>query len=529
MLDIVLFYAARGWSIIPLQPRGKRPALASWQEYQSRQATPEEITAWWDRWPDANVGVVTGQVSNLVVLDLDGLDAVNFAKRHGVPLTATVATGKGWHVYFAHPGQPVQNAAGLGGVKGLDVRGDGGYVVAPPSIHPSGRVYRWAKGRSPDDLPLAPCPAWLLEMLANRNRAQAVGPAQEPGWVEALLRGVPEGQRDDACTRLAGHYLGKGLPESEVLALLLAWNQRNQPPLPENQIEKCVRSVASREVRKPARPKTQVRPFRLDGPVYAPEGWRTLVICRNWQEARKLAAAGNAVVVARRDGTLPPEAVSLVAAAEDVKMAGFTTEETRRLAWELYPLRLIRAGAATEGTAALKPEAKPEPAEEVAATESKPAQEPEPAAPPPAEPEPDPAANRFTLECWLNANRPRPAGRRPAGRGPGEAAWWDAEAGFPEKLRAAEAALAQALEAGRQAMQEALAGTEAADRELGFEKVEEMFGGFERVWQLSDAQAARLEAVFQEKGPVVVRTAKNWYSAGEWAERLAGIDHHQPG
>lgn len=381
MLNVALSYASRGWSVIPLRPRDKRPTLSSWSDYQSRQAKEGEIRKWWDRWPDANIGLVTGTVSGLIVLDLDGPESVDFVKQQGVPHTVVASTGKGWHVYFQHPGQPVQNAASLSGIKGLDVRGDGGYAVAPPSVHSSGRQYKWAKGRSPDDLPLAPCPGWLVELLADRDQAASPEPGREPGWVEKLLQGVPEGQRDDAATRLAGHFLGKGLPESEVLALLLAWNQRNQPPLPEKDVEKCVRSVASREARKPARSRLQVYPsgFRLDGPVYAPSAWYTLVICRDWRDARQLAVAGNAVVVLRRDGTLPPEAGKLVAMAKDVKTVGFTQEESRRLAWELYPLRLIRAGAATDGTAALKPEAEPaqvimEPAQEP---------EPEPAAPPP--------------------------------------------------------------------------------------------------------------------------------------------------
>jgi len=257
LLEAALAYAARGWSVIPLRPRDKRPALSSWQEYQQSRATEEAIRSWWERWPDANLGIVTGAVSGLVVLDLDGPEAVAFAKERSVPKTPTVATGKGYHLYFAHPGHPVPNAARLAEFAdgGLDVRGDGGYVVAPPSVHPSGRRYAWVKGRSPEDLPLSPLPAWLLELLEARGQAAPTGTADgtgtEPGWVEQLLQGVPEGQRDDAATRLAGHFLAKGLPESEVLALLLAWNQKNTPPLPDKDIKKCVRSVARREAQKP--------------------------------------------------------------------------------------------------------------------------------------------------------------------------------------------------------------------------------------------------------------------------------------
>lgn len=539
MLDIVLSYAARGWSVIPLhsardghcscrRPKcdkpGKHPVLPTWAEYQIRLATEEEVREWFTRWPEANLAIVTGRVSGLVVLDLDGPAAVQAAReRGGLPPTPCVVTKRGYHYYLSHPGQKVKNAATLGGVKGLDVRGDGGYAVAPPSVHPSGRQYTWAKGRSPDDLPLAPCPGWLVELLADRDQAANPEPGREPGWVEQLLAGVPEGQRDDACTRLAGHYLGKGLPESEVIMLLLAWNRRNQPPLPEKDIEKCVRSVAGREARKPNRTRAQVSPggFRLEGPVYAPEGWRTLVICRNWAEARKLAFQGNAVVVARRDGTLPPEAGRLIATAQDVKTAGFTQEEARRLAWELYPLRLV-SRAATEGTAALKPE----PAEvELEAPEPEPAQEPEPepelAVPLPSAPEPGLAENRFLVECWLNQHRPNLLQRIRAAEEEAERMYWYAQVGFPEKLREAEAALAQAVAAGQQAMREALAAgreeAKEAERELTFEEVERVFGGFVRVWNLTDAQVAYLEKIFHWKGPVVVRSENGlWWSADDW-------------
>ncbi|MCL6478502.1 MAG: bifunctional DNA primase/polymerase [Peptococcaceae bacterium] len=343
MLDAALSYIAARWSVIPLQSRGKRPLLPSWTEYQSRRATDEEIREWWSRWPGANLGVATGAVSGLVVLDFDGPAAVDFAKRNGVPPTPCVSTGKGWHLYFQHPGQPASNATALGGIKGLDVRGDGGYVVAPPSIHPSGRQYRWIKGRSPGDLPLAPCPTWLLELLARREKA--IPAPDGVGWVERLLQGVPEGQRDDACTRLAGHYLGKGLPEPEVLALLRAWNQQNRPPLPDRDLEKCVRSVAARESRKPNKPKGLQSGFRLDGPIYAPPTWSTLVICQDWHDARRQVAAGNAVVVIRPDGRLPPGAEKLVVEAENIETAGFTPEEAQLILWQLFPLYAIASSA----------------------------------------------------------------------------------------------------------------------------------------------------------------------------------------
>ncbi|MER3407680.1 MAG: DNA primase, partial [Nitrososphaera sp.] len=104
----------------------------------------------------------TGAVSGLVVLDVDGNDDVG----RPFPDTPTARTRSGHHWYFAHPGGQVPNAVRL--LPGLDVRGDGGYVVAPPSEHPSGQRYTWVEGRSPWNLPPAPLPDWLRELLSDR-------------------------------------------------------------------------------------------------------------------------------------------------------------------------------------------------------------------------------------------------------------------------------------------------------------------------------------------------------------------------
>ena len=147
-----MVYAARGWSVIPMQQRGKRP-LVAWLEFQRRLAGPDEIDAWYRRWPDANVGIVTGRVSGLVVVDIDvghgGAESLVRLENEREPLLPTVEAltgGGGRHFYFSHPGGLVPNRAGI--APGIDVRGDGGCVVAPPSVHSSGRRYAWAAGSS---------------------------------------------------------------------------------------------------------------------------------------------------------------------------------------------------------------------------------------------------------------------------------------------------------------------------------------------------------------------------------------------
>ena len=107
---------------------------------------PRQIEAWWRKWPDANIGIATGAMSGIVVIDVDGANGLAFLKtlvdqHEPLPRTAIVKTARGWHFYFALPAQCTLIPCSTG--NGLDVRGDGGYVVAPPSRHASGHVYQW--------------------------------------------------------------------------------------------------------------------------------------------------------------------------------------------------------------------------------------------------------------------------------------------------------------------------------------------------------------------------------------------------
>lgn len=166
-LEIALDYLKGGFSIIPLQPQGKKPIIAAWQPFMIKRATPELVTFWFSKWPTANIGVLTGAISGVIVLDIDGPDGEHFAdKMGGIPHTPTSTTGRGRHIWFAHPGFTVRNFVAK--LPELDMRGDGGYVVAYPSIHPSGRRYFWEIGL---DTPFAQVPGWLLETITPKTPA----------------------------------------------------------------------------------------------------------------------------------------------------------------------------------------------------------------------------------------------------------------------------------------------------------------------------------------------------------------------
>jgi hypothetical protein len=239
-------YAAYGWPVFPLHASSAglctctRPACSSPGKHpRTRQglknaSTDNEIVArWWAQWPEANVGVRTGAVSGLLVLDVD-VDSegeqslARIEQAYGsLPLTVTALTGGGGrHLFFRHPGGEVRNSAGKLGA-GLDTRADGGYIVAPPSVHASGGAYRWHEGRSMGEVPLADPPSWLLALLSQHHRKEQVPPA-------ALALGViREGSRNATLASLAGGMRRRGMSEQQLLAELRLINtDRVEPPCP---------------------------------------------------------------------------------------------------------------------------------------------------------------------------------------------------------------------------------------------------------------------------------------------------------
>lgn len=235
-LTAALTYLTAGMRPIPIEPRGKRP-LIPWQEYQRRAPTREELMKFWTETPDANVGIVCGR--GMFVLDIDGAEGWRALAENGISFdsTAFVTTGKGQHFYFSGnvPGQ-------IGVLPKVDVRSDGGYVVAPPSVHVSGRRYEWF-GEALTAFPEAP--AALLELLTRPTKPSTPLPA-DAGWVGKALLGADEGERDNACTRLAGYFIGKGVPVEAVEVLLSDWADRCTPAFPSDQVHKCIESIAKR-------------------------------------------------------------------------------------------------------------------------------------------------------------------------------------------------------------------------------------------------------------------------------------------
>jgi len=233
-LEYARLYVSKGFSVIPLEPKGKRPIVPSWREYQETHPTEEELVKWFGNEDETNIGIVTGKISNIVVVDCDSQIAVEFSKDNHFPKAPSVKTGKpdGYHLYYAYPeNREIRNFQKRDDLPDIDLRADGGYVVAPPSIHSTGAQYKWLP-RAGLDIPFAPLPEILLtEKTDNKT------PLRD------LYKGVPEGKRNDSLTRLVGSWANDGLSFDECLENAYLWNSKNDPPLPEKEIVKTVSSI----------------------------------------------------------------------------------------------------------------------------------------------------------------------------------------------------------------------------------------------------------------------------------------------
>ena len=227
MKQKALNYLGRA-SIIPLN--GKIPAIKSWKEFQSRKPTNEEVENWWTTNPKYNIGIVTGKISNLTVVDIDQEERPEW-----LPPTLVVKTGKGWHYYYQYC-EGVNNSARI--KENIDIRSEGGYVVGAGSVHPdTGKVYEVI-----DKNPIAQFPDHLFEVKKERTN-----------WDE-MANGAPQGQRNESAAKYIGKLMkmfSRDTWENTVWETALIWNQKNNPPLSEYELRLTYNSIAGREVSKP--------------------------------------------------------------------------------------------------------------------------------------------------------------------------------------------------------------------------------------------------------------------------------------
>jgi hypothetical protein len=242
-------YAKRGWPVHPVWPGRKTPLLEHWPERATTD--PAIIRRWWSRWPAANIGLRTGGEPRLLVIDIDpgGEDSLAALEReHGrLPTTLQVRTPRGGRHFYLRvpPARPLPgNSAGRLGPN-IDTRGEGGYVLAPPSVVNGGRYSPITReGRA------LKAPAWLLDLLEMPDAGRAASPEE---WLAFVTEGVDQGARNQSLTRLAGKLFRHLPPADALLAaqLVLAFNEaRCRPPLPVAEVCQVLNSIAAREARR---------------------------------------------------------------------------------------------------------------------------------------------------------------------------------------------------------------------------------------------------------------------------------------
>ena len=258
MLAAALAYARRGWAVFPLNApttqgcscgradcgrnTGKHPRTEHGLKEASRDSAT--IREWWRRWPDANIGVATGATSGIVVLDVDGkkgeTSLIDLARGgFHLPDTYTVRSGGGGqHHYFLCPEGTVVRNSQSKIAPGLDIRGQGGCVVAPPSLHRSGGRYEINEPA----IPPVPCPEWLLRLALGGSTRQS----RQTRTTQAGAQ-IGKGSRTNWLVSHAGTMHKRGMDPASIEAALLAENTAKcSPPLPDEKVRSIARDIPAR-------------------------------------------------------------------------------------------------------------------------------------------------------------------------------------------------------------------------------------------------------------------------------------------
>ena len=249
MKEWALHYAEMGLAVFPLACRDKVPAVVGGCKVATTERTT--IERWWDKNPQYNIGIATGNKSSgLVVIDLDvdknkGIDGYDVLRdwqnKHGkLPETWQSITGRGGYHYFYKDAIVHSNRVGL--YEGVDIRGEGGYIVAPPSVHPNGNIYEWEQG--PEEYEIAQVDNIVNDFL--KGEKQRRDSEHKTNFKVPEL--IPEGKRVDTIVRLIASLRTKGLDDDAIKAAVRVENEKRcNPPLKEKELEKAVFPALKRD------------------------------------------------------------------------------------------------------------------------------------------------------------------------------------------------------------------------------------------------------------------------------------------
>lgn len=210
----------------------------------------EQVLYWWRKWPNANIGVACGKISNITVLDVDikpncdGRETLRELELQNSPLPMTpmqISGSGGNHYIFKYEPSLINRVDFL---PALDIRNDGGYIIAAPSIHETGKEYNWELLQHIKEHSIAKMPDWLINESVKKNTFNGSKSLnKDPDRWARILAGISEGGRNDAATSLAGHLFYKKVDLLIIVWIMQQWNSFNKPPLNERELEKVILSV----------------------------------------------------------------------------------------------------------------------------------------------------------------------------------------------------------------------------------------------------------------------------------------------
>lgn len=256
MLNSALDYnELYGFSVIPCNKQ-KKP-LIKWQEYQQSSPSTDQITEWWDKWPDANIGIVTGKISNLAVVDIDDAEGFEEIQKYipgSIPCPKVESPRKGQHWYFSYPDCDLRLNARL--IPGCDLRAEGGYIVAPPSIMPNG-AYKWLADIK--NTPLPKLPQNYIDRVLSSSVPNLSSEFVTSRQVSSKL--FTPGRRDNDLFHIAHYLVKSGLPTDEVLQVLRILGEYCQ--FPSDEVEIKVKSAMERADKKDRNLSHEIREWVL--------------------------------------------------------------------------------------------------------------------------------------------------------------------------------------------------------------------------------------------------------------------------
>lgn len=247
-------YAVRGYSVMPLR-KNKLPTLMKWKEFQNRAADEDTIAGWWKQYPAANVGIITGKISGITVVDIDLNAEGNKVSLDAFPPTFTVKTPTGgYHLYYEYCAEIQQTANTFPQFPNVDIRNDGGYVVAPPSECDYMKHTQRIRGtyKVEHNLPVAPFPVALFR--ADQFKKASPANARAASLLKTF-KGMEDGDgRNNALTKAIGRLLKLTMPqdyENVAWPIAISLNQQFKQPLDEKEVRTIFDSISKREIKKP--------------------------------------------------------------------------------------------------------------------------------------------------------------------------------------------------------------------------------------------------------------------------------------